>query len=48
MRLVLAKLVYNFDMKLADEARGWLDGQKAYTSWVKRDLPIYMTPAVRE
>ncbi|KAI1364145.1 cytochrome P450 [Xylaria arbuscula] len=48
MRLVLAKLVYNFDMRLADEARGWLDGQKAYTSWVKRPLPIYMTPAVRE
>ncbi|KAK5627845.1 hypothetical protein RRF57_003560 [Xylaria bambusicola] len=48
MRLVLAKLVYNFDMRIADEARGWLDGQMAYTSWVKRDLPIYMTPAVRE
>ncbi|KAI0448817.1 cytochrome P450 [Xylaria acuta] len=47
MRLVLAKLVYNFDMSIAEEARDWLRGQKAYTSWVKPNLPIYMKPATR-
>ncbi|KAI0529885.1 cytochrome P450 [Xylaria digitata] len=47
MRLVLAKLVYNFDMRIAEEARDWLLDQKAYTSWLKPDLPIYMKPAAR-
>lgn len=47
MRLILAKLVYNFDMSIAEEAREWLQDQKAYTSWVKPNLPIYMKPAVR-
>ncbi|GAW23079.1 hypothetical protein ANO14919_126290 [Xylariales sp. No.14919] len=46
MRLVLAKLVYNFDMSIAEEARDWLRGQKAYTSWVKPRLPIHLKPAV--
>jgi hypothetical protein len=48
MRLVLSKLIYNFDISIAEEGRNWLRGQKAYTSWVKPPLPIKMKPVVRD
>ncbi|KAK7918034.1 cytochrome p450 [Apiospora marii] len=44
MRLILAKIVYNFDMRIADESRGWLVGQKAFTVWDKPPLQVYLTP----
>ncbi|KAL7626122.1 hypothetical protein AAE478_002892 [Parahypoxylon ruwenzoriense] len=44
MRLILAKIVYNFDMTIADDSRGWLTDQKAYIVWDKPPLNIYMTP----
>ncbi|KAI1365840.1 cytochrome P450 [Xylaria arbuscula] len=47
MRLILAKLVYNFDMSLAEDSREWLKGQKAYTIWDKPPLNVVMKPVVR-
>ncbi|TGJ85791.1 hypothetical protein E0Z10_g3011 [Xylaria hypoxylon] len=47
MRLILAKLVYNFDMSLAEDSRNWLRGQKAYTVWDKPALNVYLKPVVR-
>jgi cytochrome P450 len=47
MRLILAKLVFNFDMSLADDSRGWLRDQKAYTVWDKPALNIHMKPVVK-
>lgn len=44
MRLILAKLVFNFDMSLADDSRGWLTHQKAYTVWDKPPLNIHLKP----
>ncbi|KAK9413548.1 putative Cytochrome P450 [Seiridium unicorne] len=46
MRLILAKIIYNFDMKLADESRGWLETQKLYVIWDKPPLDVYLTPVV--
>ncbi|KAJ2987771.1 hypothetical protein NUW58_g4323 [Xylaria curta] len=43
-RLVLAKIVYNFDMTLADDSRGWLNDQKAFTVWDKPPLNIHLSP----
>jgi hypothetical protein len=43
MRLILAKVVYNFDMELADKNAGWLD-QKAFVLWDKPPLEVYLTP----
>ena len=43
MRLILAKVLYNFDMELADKDGDWLR-QKAYTLWSKPPLSVYMTP----
>jgi hypothetical protein len=43
MRLILAKIVYNFDMELADKDFDWLK-QKAGTLWQKPPLNVYLTP----
>lgn len=46
MRLILTKVVYNFDMKLANPDKDWLD-QHIYTLWDKHPLPVYLTPVER-
>ncbi|KAI0473336.1 cytochrome P450 [Xylariaceae sp. FL0804] len=47
MRLILAKILYNFDMKLDDGSRDWLQTQKAYVIWDKPDLNVHLTPVAR-
>ncbi|KAH6647193.1 cytochrome P450 [Truncatella angustata] len=44
MRLILAKIIYNFDMRIADESRGWLETQKMYGLWDKPPLEIFLSP----
>ncbi|KAI0898217.1 putative cytochrome P450 [Annulohypoxylon nitens] len=44
MRLILAKIVYNFDMSLAADSRDWLQDQKAYIVWDKPPLHVYLKP----
>lgn len=43
MRLILARVIYNFDMKLASESSGWLS-QRSYMLWEKNPLMVYLTP----
>lgn len=43
MRLILARVVYNFDMKLASESSGWLN-QRSFALWEKNPLLVYLTP----
>jgi hypothetical protein len=45
MRLILAKILFNFDMELADKDQKWLD-QKIYLLWQKQALSVYLTPRV--
>jgi len=33
MRLILARLIYEFDMVLADGSQKWLERQGAFTIW---------------
>ncbi|KAK0730910.1 isotrichodermin C-15 hydroxylase [Lasiosphaeris hirsuta] len=47
MRLILARIVFDFDMRLADDSRNWLERQKAYTLWDRVPLNVYFTPAKR-
>lgn len=54
MRLILAKLVFNFDMAMGDGVKGedgkvedgrrWLLDQKVYTLWEKPALNVRLTP----
>lgn len=44
MRLILAKILYNFDLELAKDSEGWMEKQKAYFLWWKPPLNVYLTP----
>jgi hypothetical protein len=46
MRLILAQLMYNFDMQLADEDLNWLDHKQFFLN-IKPALPVYLTPVKR-
>jgi averantin hydroxylase len=43
MRLILARVVWNFDMELGAESEHWTD-QKVYGLWQKAPLYIKLTP----
>ncbi|KAL2851865.1 cytochrome P450 [Aspergillus pseudoustus] len=46
MRLILALVIFNFDLKLAEECRGWIQ-QKNFLMWQKPPLKVYLTPVAR-
>jgi hypothetical protein len=39
MRLLLAKVMFTFDLELSAESEGWMD-QEVYTLWQKRPLMV--------
>lgn len=43
MRLIMALMVFNFDMKLADECQDWIN-QKNFLMWQKPQLKVHLTP----
>jgi hypothetical protein len=47
MRLILARLIYNFDPQLVDENNNWLD-QEVYVLWRKPSLDVFLTPINRK
>ncbi|TVY51126.1 Averantin hydroxylase [Lachnellula cervina] len=47
MRLVLAQLVWNFDMELAGESRGWMENLRIFLVYEKRPLMVHLKPVVR-
>ncbi|KAJ6032478.1 cytochrome P450 monooxygenase [Penicillium herquei] len=44
MRIILARIIYNFDMSLAEESKGWMERQKIYLFWQKGPLHVRLTP----
>ncbi|KAK4186710.1 cytochrome P450 [Podospora australis] len=47
MRLVLARIIYDFDLALAERSKGWLENLKVYTIWQRVPLYIHLTPVNR-
>ncbi|GME23362.1 putative cytochrome p450 monooxygenase protein [Neofusicoccum parvum] len=45
MRTILARVIYNFDMKLAEDSQDWMGKQKIFLLWEKGPLNVYLTPA---
>ncbi|TLD15700.1 uncharacterized protein PgNI_00007 [Pyricularia grisea] len=41
MRLILARILFSFDLKLADQDYNWIKGQKVYIVWQKPSLPVF-------
>lgn len=46
MRLILAQVLWNFDMELAPESDNWAN-QKIFSLWQKGPLYVKLTPVVR-
>ncbi|KAF2819605.1 cytochrome P450 monooxygenase-like protein [Ophiobolus disseminans] len=46
LRLILAHLLFAFDLTLVDPAQQWMDGQKLFTLWEKPSLMVRLTPVV--
>lgn len=46
MRLILARIIYNFDMELADvpENYDWMKKQRVYNFWEKGPLYVHLKP----
>ncbi|RYP71152.1 hypothetical protein DL769_004740 [Monosporascus sp. CRB-8-3] len=47
MRLILARIVYDFDMRLADDSKDWIKRQKTFSLWDRIPLNVYLTPVQR-
>lgn len=44
MRLIIARIIFEFDMELPEESKGWLEGLRVYTIWEKKPLYVRFTP----
>ncbi|KAL2156729.1 hypothetical protein VTH82DRAFT_1474 [Thermothelomyces myriococcoides] len=44
MRLILARLMWNFDLELAEKSRNWADGLRAWLIWEKKPLYVHLKP----
>ena len=47
MRLILARMIWNFDLELDESSRRWADNMKVYLLWEKPSLFVKLTPVVR-
>ncbi|RYP75506.1 hypothetical protein DL771_002391 [Monosporascus sp. 5C6A] len=47
MRLILARVLWNFDMNISDDSRDWVSGQKVFNFWEKGALNVHLTPVAR-
>lgn len=47
MRLILARILWNFDMELASDSADWLTKQKIFILWEKGPLNVHLTPVKR-
>ena len=43
MRIVLARLIYNFDLRLAEDSQRWIERQRSYALWARIPLNCYLT-----
>ena len=46
LRLILARVLYNFDMRLVD-ANDWMD-QKVWVIWDKQPMNVTLTRATKQ
>ncbi|KAF2735421.1 cytochrome P450 monooxygenase-like protein [Polyplosphaeria fusca] len=47
MRLILAKVLFNFDLELVDKKTDWMANQKVFALWEKPSLMLHLHPVKR-
>lgn len=48
MRLILSRLLWNFDLELQQDSTDWIARQKTYMLWQKGPLNVRVVPVKRE
>lgn len=44
MRLILARVILEYDITLAEGTEGWDKRGRSYTLWEKGEVNVYLTP----
>ncbi|KAK4150684.1 Isotrichodermin C-15 hydroxylase [Chaetomidium leptoderma] len=44
MRLIIARVIFEFDLKFAEGGKEWLHNPEVYTIWKKKPLNVHLTP----
>jgi aspirochlorine biosynthesis cytochrome P450 monooxygenase len=44
MRLIITRLLWNFDLELDERSRGWVKDMKVYALWEKGPLYVKLKP----
>lgn len=44
MRVILARVLWNFDLTIAEDSTKWQEEEEVYTLWLKGELNFYLTP----
>ncbi|CAG9982954.1 unnamed protein product [Clonostachys byssicola] len=44
MRMILARIIWNFDLRLVEPDFNWFDANKTYVLWEKPEYHMYLTP----
>jgi hypothetical protein len=44
MRMMLARTVWEFDLRLSEDSRNWYEESRVYLAWHKPALNVYLTP----
>ena len=47
MRIVLARVLFEFDLELMDSSKSWLEGLRNFTLWEKGPLMVKLKPVIR-
>lgn len=47
MRVILARILWNFDVELCEESRDWIEKLQIYTLWKKQPLMVKLNPVNR-
>jgi cytochrome P450 len=48
MKIILARVIWNFDLELCEESLGWLEGQRFYVVAERPELMVRLKPVVRD
>jgi cytochrome P450 len=48
MRVIVARMLWNFDLELMPEGQNWIKRQRTFFLWEKVALPVKLTKAVRQ
>lgn len=47
MRLIMAKLLWSFDVELVEPEKNWMEEQRVFALWEKPPLNMRLTPVQR-